>query len=159
MKLIILTYLIAVIFILACTVEHDIEISENTIEQEEGASEKVIKNTNRPCDLTVELDLNGNKIAVASYGTEEDAKISYYVGRSDYFTIYDEKGEFVEAFANEYANMKGSPGSSVAEMLAEKGVKIVIGGQMGQQIIGEFEKQDIIAMKSCDVYKKYSNLS
>lgn len=70
------------------------------------------------------------KTAVASEGKDENSEISLKGGRAPYYLIF-ENGKLIEAIKNPFAVGSGGAGWSVAYMLAEKKVDLVICGKIG----------------------------
>ena len=69
------------------------------------------------------------KIAVASEGKDESSMVSSISGRAPYYLIY-ENGKLVETVKNPFVT-GGGAGFSVAQMLSNKGVEIVIAEEFG----------------------------
>jgi predicted Fe-Mo cluster-binding NifX family protein len=72
------------------------------------------------------------KIAVASVAQKEISEISPRPGRSKFFLIFDGAGNLVEVLSNPFSRGGGGAGFGVAKMLADKGVNIVVGIQIGE---------------------------
>ena len=70
------------------------------------------------------------KIAIASEGKDEKGEISLRGGRAPYYLVFENK-KLVETIKNPFAVGGGGAGFSVAHMLAEKKVDLVIAGRMG----------------------------
>jgi predicted Fe-Mo cluster-binding NifX family protein len=70
------------------------------------------------------------KIAIASKGKEIESEISPNGGRAPYYLIFEDK-KLVETIKNPFAFGSGGAGYSVAYMLADKNVKLVIAGKIG----------------------------
>ena len=70
------------------------------------------------------------RIAIASEGKDIESDISLRGGRAPYYLIFDNK-RLVESIKNPFAIGSGGAGWSVAYMLAEKKVKMVIAGRIG----------------------------
>ncbi len=70
------------------------------------------------------------KIAIAAEGNNLNSMLSLKGGRAPYYLLIED-GELVEVFKNPFAVGGGGAGWSVAHTLAEKGVKLVILGQIG----------------------------
>ena len=79
------------------------------------------------------------KIAVAAIGKDETSEISPRSGRAKFYLIFNEKGELLEAISNPFSRGGGGAAFGVAKMLAEKGVDIVVGSQVGEHM-GEILK-------------------
>jgi len=70
------------------------------------------------------------KIAIASDGKDENSEISSRGARAPFYLIF-EKGKLVETIKNPFAIGGGGAGWSVAHMLADKKVNLVIAGRVG----------------------------
>jgi len=70
------------------------------------------------------------KIAIASDGKDENSEISSRGARAPFYLIF-EKGKLVETIKNPFAIGGGGAGWSVAHMLADKKVDLVIAGRVG----------------------------
>ena len=70
------------------------------------------------------------KIGIASEGKSLDSEISQQGGRAPYYLIFDDKN-LVETIKNPFALGGGGAGFSVAFMLAEKKVNLVVAGEVG----------------------------
>jgi len=82
------------------------------------------------------------KIAIASEGKLQSNEISEKGGRAPYYLIFEDK-KLVETIKNPFASGSGGAGFSVAYMLAEKGVKIVIAGKVGGNMISALKEKNI----------------
>ncbi len=70
------------------------------------------------------------KIAIASEGQDKNSEISSKGGRAPYYLIFEDK-KLLEAIKNPFATGSGGAGFSVAYMLADKKVDLVIAGKIG----------------------------
>lgn len=82
------------------------------------------------------------KIAIASEGKTPDSQISTMGGRAPYYLIFENK-KLIETIKNPFASGSGGAGFSVAYMLAEKGVKRVIAGKVGENMISALNEKGI----------------
>ena len=82
------------------------------------------------------------KIAVASEGKELDSKVSDKGGRALYYLVFDDK-KLVETIKNPFATGGGGAGFSVAYMLAEKKVGLVIAGKVGGNMVSALNEKGI----------------
>ena len=73
------------------------------------------------------------KIAVASEGKSIDSEVSLRGGRAPYYLIFEDK-KLVEAVKNPFAVGGGGAGWSVAYMLAEKKIDMVIASRIGSNM-------------------------
>ncbi|MCD6389908.1 MAG: hypothetical protein J7L69_10895, partial [Desulfobulbaceae bacterium] len=74
------------------------------------------------------------KIAVASTGQKKDAAINEQAGRTPFFLIFDDTGNFLEALENPARNQSRRAGPSAALFLADKAVTLVIAGDFGDKM-------------------------
>jgi len=70
------------------------------------------------------------KTAIASEGKEIDSEISLKGGRAPYYLIFENK-KLIEIIKNPFATGGGGAGFSVAHLLANKKVSLVIAGKIG----------------------------
>ena len=82
------------------------------------------------------------KISIASLGKDINSEISLEAGRAPYYLIFEDK-KLIEAIKNPFATGSGGAGFSVAYMLAEKKVNLVIAGKLGENMISALEKKGI----------------
>jgi len=74
------------------------------------------------------------KIAVAAIGKDETSEVSPRSGRSKFYLIFNDKGDLLEVISNPFSRGGGGAGFGVAKMLADKGVDIVVGRQVGEHM-------------------------
>ena len=82
------------------------------------------------------------KIAIASEGKDEDSEISSKGGRAPYYLIFEDK-KLTETIKNPFASGSGGAGFSVAYMLADKKVNLVIAGKLGGNMISALKEKGI----------------
>jgi len=70
------------------------------------------------------------KIAIASEGKDENSEISSRGARAPFYLVF-EKGKLVETIKNPFAVGGGGAGWSVAHMLADKKINLVVAGRIG----------------------------
>jgi len=80
------------------------------------------------------------KIAISSVGEEENSEISKEGGRAPYYLIFED-GKLVKTIKNPFRVGGGGAGFSVAEMLSDEKVDLVVSGQFGQNMIGALENK------------------
>jgi len=73
------------------------------------------------------------KVAVASEGKEIDSNVSSMGGRAPYYLVF-EGGNLIETIKNPFAVGGGGAGWSVAYMLADKGVNLVVSVKIGPKM-------------------------
>jgi predicted Fe-Mo cluster-binding NifX family protein len=71
------------------------------------------------------------KIAISATGPDLNAEVDPRFGRCQYFIIVDPETMQFEAIANESAMVSGGAGISAAQMIAAKGVELVLTGNCG----------------------------
>lgn len=82
------------------------------------------------------------KTAIASEGKSEESEISKMGGRAPYYLIFEDK-ELIETIKNPFATGSGGAGFSVAHMLADKKVNLVIAGKIGGNMVSALEEKGI----------------
>ena len=82
------------------------------------------------------------KIAIAAEGKDEDSEISSRGGRAPYYLIFENK-KLIETIKNPFATGSGGAGFSVAYMLAEKKINLVIAGKVGGNMVSALEEKGI----------------
>ena len=83
------------------------------------------------------------KIAVASAGQEKDAAINQQAGRTPFFLIFDNRGNFLETLENPARDQSRRAGPSAALFLADKDVTLVIAGDFGDKMIQVLDEHHI----------------
>jgi predicted Fe-Mo cluster-binding NifX family protein len=71
------------------------------------------------------------KIAITSQGKDKNAQLDPRFGRCHYILIYDLDTDQTEILDNQSQELSGGAGIQTAQIIAEKGVKVVITGQVG----------------------------
>jgi predicted Fe-Mo cluster-binding NifX family protein len=82
------------------------------------------------------------KIAIASEEKDLNSPISEKGGRAPYYLIFENK-KLIETIKNHFAIGGGGAGWSVAYMLAEKGVNLVIAGKIGNKMEEALNEKNI----------------
>ncbi|MBN1896203.1 MAG: NifB/NifX family molybdenum-iron cluster-binding protein [Candidatus Aenigmarchaeota archaeon] len=72
--------------------------------------------------------------AVCSKGKDITSEVSEVGARAAYFLIFDDK-KLVNAIKNPFSSGGGGAGYSAAEMLSDEGVKMVISGKVGPNMV------------------------
>jgi len=83
------------------------------------------------------------KIAVTSSGPELKSDIDPRFGRCQYFIIFDTENEEFEAIENSNARGMGGVGIQSAQVMADKGVQVVISGNCGPNAFRTLEAAGI----------------
>jgi predicted Fe-Mo cluster-binding NifX family protein len=81
------------------------------------------------------------KIAIASEGKDESSQVSDVSGRAPYYLIFEDK-KLVKAIKNPFT-IGGGAGFSVAQMLINEGVELVISGNFGKNMQGMLDSKKI----------------
>ena len=71
---------------------------------------------------------------MAAIGKDETSEVSPRSGRSKFYLIFNDKGDLLEVISNPFSRGGGGAGFGVAKMLADKGVDIVVGRQVGEHM-------------------------
>jgi predicted Fe-Mo cluster-binding NifX family protein len=82
------------------------------------------------------------KIAIASEGKDENSEVSQRGGRAPYYLIFEDK-KLIESIKNPFATGSGGAGFSVAYMLADKKVNLVIAGKFGGNMVSALKEKGI----------------
>lgn len=83
------------------------------------------------------------KIAIAVANKTQDPQISERAGRASYYLIFDEKGDILEEIPNPFYKERGGAGTNVADMLADKGITIVVAGDFGEKMIDVLDDRGV----------------
>lgn len=83
------------------------------------------------------------KVAIASNGKEVSSEISLEGGRAPYYLIFEDK-KFVKEIKNPF-QVGGGAGFSVAQMLYNEGVELVICGNFGPNMERALDEKGIKA--------------
>lgn len=86
------------------------------------------------------------KIAVSSTGQTLDDAVEARFGRCPYFLIVNPATLEFEAVANANAELGGGAGIQSAQLIATKGVSVVLTGSCGPNALQVFEKAGIIVV-------------
>ena len=89
------------------------------------------------------------KVAVASSGKDEDSEVSPISGRAPYYLVYED-GKLIETIKNPFAIGGGGAGLSVAQMLSNKGVELVVSGRFGPKM------EDALKAKGIKMKSEYN---
>ena len=83
------------------------------------------------------------KIAIASDGETTDSPVGGKAARCKYFLIFDEEGQLTEVLENPHGNAPGGAGPKTADFLAQKGVTLLVAGNIGRKMIAALETKKI----------------
>lgn len=90
--------------------------------------------------------------AIAAEGKELSAKIPFLAARATHYHVYDENGTLVEVIANPYLDMEAGTGPAAAQMLAERGVTVLVAGMVGPKM------KDVLAAKKVRFVSRKGNV-
>ena len=82
------------------------------------------------------------KVAIASMGKNENSEVSEVGGRAPYYLIFEDK-KLVKTIKNPFAVGGGGAGWSVAYMLAEEKIELVIAGKIGPNMETALKQKNI----------------
>jgi len=85
------------------------------------------------------------KIAVAANDKTPSAAVSKQAGLAPFFLLFDAKGKMTEAIENPFKDKEGA-GKSVAELLKNKGVTVLVAEEYGGQIVEVMKSKGIKAV-------------
>ena len=71
------------------------------------------------------------KICITSYGKDLESKVEPRFGRSPYFIIWEDADNSFECIVNPNINETSGAGIKSAQLIVDKGVKVVLSGQIG----------------------------
>ena len=82
------------------------------------------------------------KIAVASEGKGLDSEVSERGGRAPFYLVFEDK-KLIETVRNPFASGGGGAGFSVAYMLADKKVELVVAGKVGGNMVSALKEKGL----------------
>jgi len=82
------------------------------------------------------------RIAIASNGKDENAKVSEVSGRAPYYLIFEDD-KLTKAIKNPFRIGGGGAGFGVAEMLSDEKVEIVVSGKFGANMVDALKSKGI----------------
>jgi len=71
------------------------------------------------------------KLAITSTGQDLESNVDERFGRCSYFIIYDTETDKFDAVSNESAMASGGAGIQAAQLVKDKGVEVVLTGNVG----------------------------
>ena len=83
------------------------------------------------------------KIAIASTGKTKNDNISEKAGRAPYYLIFDDSENLIEKIDNPFSFGSGGAGFSVAKMLADKKINIVVAEKFGPKMTDALEERGL----------------
>jgi len=72
--------------------------------------------------------------AIAAEGKELTSQIPYLAARATHYHVFDESGTLVEVVPNPFLNQEVGTGPAAAQMLAERGVTVLVAGMVGPKM-------------------------
>ena len=87
--------------------------------------------------------------AIAAMGKEVTAPIYFLAARASHYHLYDENGNLVEVMPNPYLGKDMEIGPAAAQMLANRGVDVLVAGMAGPKM-----KEVLVARKVRFVSRK-----
>lgn len=93
------------------------------------------------------------KIAIASEGDNENSQVSMVTGRAPYYLIFEDE-KLVEVVKNPFAFGGGGAGFGVAQMLANKGVEVVVSGKFGPNVTSFLQSKGIKIVEMSNISVK-----
>jgi predicted Fe-Mo cluster-binding NifX family protein len=103
----------------------------------------------RSCRRSVDERWAAVKIAIASVRKDENPQISPRPGRARFYLLYNGEGALLEVISNPFSRGGGGAGFGVAKMLADKGVRIVIGGTFGGKMEEALKSRGVKYQEMC----------
>ena len=82
------------------------------------------------------------KVAISAEGTDENSKVCEVSGRSPHYIIFD-KGKKIKVLNNPFRFGGGGAGFSLAAMLEDEKIDVVISGRFGPNMITALESKGI----------------
>jgi len=86
------------------------------------------------------------KIAISSNGPDMDSQVDFRFGRCPYFVIVEVENNEIkgsESIENTSKDQLGGAGITAAQAVADKGVNVVITGNLGPRAFTVFEQMEI----------------
>lgn len=102
------------------------------------------------------------KICITSRGDTLDSLVDSRFGRCEYFIIYDIDGSEFEAVKNGMAQTAGGAGIQSGQIMADKGIKALLTGNVGPNAFQVLKAADIeiftgVSGKISDAIKMFNN--
>jgi predicted Fe-Mo cluster-binding NifX family protein len=88
-----------------------------------------------------------NQIAIASDGKTMNSSVSDRAGRCKCFLIFDKEGELAEVLENPHRNALFDAGPDVVDLLAAKGVTLLVARRVGERMIEALQDKEIIRIE------------
>lgn len=82
------------------------------------------------------------KVAISSENKDENSDVSIVSGRAPFYLLFD-NGKLVKILKNPFRVGGGGAGFSVAQMLADEEVEVVISGKFGENMKGALKSKCI----------------
>lgn len=82
-------------------------------------------------------------VAVAALSLDELSEISVHAAHAPNFVLFDDHGKFQGVMANPYMNLHDETAAKVADLLAEKNVRLMIAGEFGPRLAEALDAKGI----------------
>jgi len=83
------------------------------------------------------------KIAITAKGNDLDSEVDMRFGRCEHFVIVDEETMALESVVNEGAMASGGAGPQASQAIADRGVKVLLTGNIGPNAFHALNASDI----------------
>ena len=83
------------------------------------------------------------KIAIASTGNHDKAKLSTIFSRCSWFVFYDTETGAIEYYPNTFMNSVPHAGEEAIKLMIRRKVQIVISGHFGEKVKQFFDRQSV----------------
>jgi len=90
------------------------------------------------------------KICITSLGDNLDSKVDPRFGRAMYFIIIDTETDDFEVIKNPAVDAGGGAGTQSSQLMMDKGVKVVITGNIGPNAMQILKSADIKILTKAD---------
>jgi predicted Fe-Mo cluster-binding NifX family protein len=85
----------------------------------------------------VTADMDNTLYAVASEGASPESRVSDQAARAPCYLIFDASGEFLETIANPVSDVSRGAAPQAVELLAARGVTLLVAARFGKKMIRE----------------------
>lgn len=85
----------------------------------------------------VTADMDNTLYAVASEGASPESHVSDQAARAPCYLIFDASGEFLETIANPVSDVSRGAAPQAVELLAARGVTLLLAARFGKKMIRE----------------------
>ena len=88
-------------------------------------------------------ELENMKIAVAADNKTAKASVSNMAAKCPYYLIFNNKGELIEVIDNPYKDAGRNAGPTAANLLAQRGIDIIVAESFGSKMINTLENKGV----------------